>query len=396
MISERQLNALLEKAPIKLRLHGVEDEWKDIHSCAALREFIDIEIGAADYDPSFQRLLRDASNTLQRVLEISDTPSDAKRALDAAASSLDSQTRGNIYVGTPAGKFLSSMDGITREGAWHAITEAIQPSRFNNVWYLLGVIRGINYKRAIFEDGTTPVDSERQAFITLRSEIDGYKSDSAKDFADVKSSHLEWRKTSDKEYSDWLSATKEKANVAEKLLNDTHRANLDRSKELEEIYTEKLALEGPVRNWGKLEASYKNSGRWWVSAAVVTTAVLLFCVGFLVYAPPYWMDSTEINLEGVRGMIVLGLGISLVIYLIHLFVRMATSSYHLARDARERRQLTLAFLGLTRRKAIGDEERKIVLAAVFSRAETGLVKHDAGPQASFNTLLANLKGPEHR
>jgi len=63
---------------------------------------------------------------------------------------------------------------------------------------------------------------------------------------------------------------------------------------------------------------------------------------------------------------------------------MALSSFHLARDASEREQLTYVYLALIEGKAITDKERAIILNALFSRADTGLLKGDSAPTMSTN------------
>jgi hypothetical protein len=116
----------------------------------------------------------------------------------------------------------------------------------------------------------------------------------------------------------------------------------------------------------------------------------------MLYWPPALLTSTQVA-EGIRGAILAGVGISIAVYVVHLFVRMATSNYHLARDARERRQLTLVFLALVKNSAVSDEDRKVVLAALFSRADTGLLKHDAGPAfpTSVGAAFESFKGGRH-
>jgi len=58
---------------------------------------------------------------------------------------------------------------------------------------------------------------------------------------------------------------------------------------------------------------------------------------------------------------------------------MVFSSYHLQRDAEEREQLAYVYLAITHeQKEIDAESRKIVLQALFSRADTGLLK-DSSP-----------------
>jgi len=110
---------------------------------------------------------------------------------------------------------------------------------------------------------------------------------------------------------------------------------------------------------------------------VTLLAFLTYCV---LYSPPNILKDVQFSLPGLRGSILILVVISTIVYLLSLFVKIATSSYHLARDARERYQLTLVFLALTKEQAVKDaEDRKIVLQSLFSRADTGLLKTDGAP-----------------
>ena len=86
--------------------------------------------------------------------------------------------------------------------------------------------------------------------------------------------------------------------------------------------------------------------------------------------------------------------VSVAVYIIRLFVKLALSSYHLARDAKEREQLTYVYLALNKEKAIATEERNIVLQSIFSRADTGLLKGDSSPtipDGVVSQILKNIK-----
>lgn len=75
---------------------------------------------------------------------------------------------------------------------------------------------------------------------------------------------------------------------------------------------------------------------------------------------------------------------SIAVYLLRLFVKMAVSSFHLSRDAKERNKLTYFYLALIEKKAVTEKERAIILNSLFSRADTGLLKGDSSPTMSGN------------
>jgi len=73
--------------------------------------------------------------------------------------------------------------------------------------------------------------------------------------------------------------------------------------------------------------------------------------------------------------------ISLIAFGVRAITKVMFSSFHLARDAEERHTLTFFYLSLLQEKdsKINDEDRKLILQSLFSRAETGLLKDDSGP-----------------
>ena len=63
---------------------------------------------------------------------------------------------------------------------------------------------------------------------------------------------------------------------------------------------------------------------------------------------------------------------------------MATSSYHLSRDAKERKNLSYFYLALIEKGAVSDKERALILNSLFSRSDTGLLKGEAAPSMPTN------------
>jgi hypothetical protein len=83
-----------------------------------------------------------------------------------------------------------------------------------------------------------------------------------------------------------------------------------------------------------------------------------------------------LNLKTIRGSLILIVMTSIAGYLIHLFTKLSISSFHLSRDYRERFQLTNVFLALLRDGDVkcDDQVKQIVMQALFSRSDTGLLK----------------------
>ena len=111
---------------------------------------------------------------------------------------------------------------------------------------------------------------------------------------------------------------------------------------------------------------------------VVANQAVLLVVLFL---PPDYFSKSLVNGDplAIKGVILFGTVISFMAYLIKTFSKMTFSSFHLMRDAEERERLTMGYLALIKEGAVTEKERELILEALFSRSETGLIKHESGP-----------------
>lgn len=109
--------------------------------------------------------------------------------------------------------------------------------------------------------------------------------------------------------------------------------------------------------------------------------IALFVAAILFIPAPFLIDvrAGQNLASALRNTALIAAAVSSLLYLASFFMRLSISSYHLARDARERLQLTHVFLALIKDGAVDPKDREVVLQAVFSRADTGLLKGDSSP-----------------
>ena len=154
----------------------------------------------------------------------------------------------------------------------------------------------------------------------------------------------------------------------------------ERIKVLEDTFSKKVQLEEPAKYWDKLAKSYRNRG--WL------LLFLAFALGIVAIDELFGLllenehlklfNAVKFDFSTIRASLMLIVGTSIIGYLLHLFTRLAISSFHLARDYRERFQLTCVYLSLLKYGDIKNDEntRQIVLQSIFSRSDTGLLKGD--------------------
>ena len=149
---------------------------------------------------------------------------------------------------------------------------------------------------------------------------------------------------------------------------------------LEETYTKLLQLKGPAEYWDELAKSYRKRGWWLLGAVGLIGGVVFSSLLALLFDCDELplLNHVKFDAATVRASLIFIVLTSVAGYLLHLFTRLSISSFHLARDYRERFQLTRVYLALIKDGDIQNEEstRQIILQSIFSRSDTGLLKGD--------------------
>ena len=147
---------------------------------------------------------------------------------------------------------------------------------------------------------------------------------------------------------------------------------------MEKLYKEKLRLEAPVTYWQEAADRYKCQGIGWVCLLLGS-----LCAGVYGFSKFFitWLEGREtmIQLDTVQGIILFGTILATFAFLVRILSRLTFSSFHLMRDAQERKQLTLVYLSLIKENKIDESSRDIILQALFSRTETGLLAGESRP-----------------
>ena len=147
--------------------------------------------------------------------------------------------------------------------------------------------------------------------------------------------------------------------------------------------------------WDDVSSSLQRQAYWWVVAAVGGAIVLLAGAARLLsqhdglLAKAIDADTWQAYL---RPAILVAIPSSVLIYLIRTFVRLALSAFHLRRDADERRMLSNLYIGLIKDASVGEEARGIVLQALFTRSDTGLLQKDSAGATMPGQLAAMAFG----
>ena len=147
---------------------------------------------------------------------------------------------------------------------------------------------------------------------------------------------------------------------------------------LEHTYREKLRLSGPAEYWAKKAKGYAKQGTVFASLLLTILIATAITLGGLFHE---WMDGTrsKIDLSSIEGAFIFAAFLSTIVLATRMLSKLAFSAYHLQRDAEEREQLTHLYLSLTKERDLDEATRQIVIQALFSRSETGLISNETGP-----------------
>ncbi|MDO5978939.1 DUF6161 domain-containing protein [Flavivirga spongiicola] len=209
----------------------------------------------------------------------------------------------------------------------------------------------------------------------LDSELVEHLKNSTKKYEEFGIALDEFKEEKEKTYSDWFINTK---GEYEEFSNNSD----ERIKDLEETYQEKLKLEEPALYWSDRAKKLKKQG--WLALVVLVGLVLIvvFSLGKLLWTTPEQIYESFFNGDksaAIRWSIIYITFISFMAFVIRAVTKVMFSSFHLARDCEERYTLTYFYLSLLKDSKVEKEDKQLIMQALFSRAETGLLKDDSSP-----------------
>lgn len=311
-----------------------------------------------------------------------------------------------LYSSTRQAKFLSSLlekGEIVARAALSLFQDKVDnpgPSlphaAYRNADGITGLVAGVLFKNP--ELISSPTAAEIAASEAQRAELNTVQQEFKTDFAATKLVMTEWMSTTQTAYSNTFAAAQaERAKLGEEVITELRQLHANSTENLTALaktFQAQMTLQKPSEYWALLESTYLEQGKSWVWRTVIAVGLFAMLIGVVIYCPPVLITSPAASAQGVKGAILIAAVVSAFLYLTSLFVKLATSSFHLARDARERFQLTHVYLGLIKDRAIEDKDREIVLSALFSRADTGLLKGDSSPSppTAIGSILEHLRG----
>lgn len=270
-------------------------------------------------------------------------------------------------------------------GAFYFITSQINANITNNKDYYIGTQIAYEFTMKDHTEISLRRNAEKSTISNIRNDFNKYLSKSESEVIDLLSNTTikfeEYTEAIDtlknaKEllFTEWFESSKTDFNAfdtnsKEKVIN------------LEKAYQKLLSLKKPAEYWNLRATKLKKEG--WSAIYWLIGLVLFACLSLYLLL---WLTPEGMLLSFIKGQasaikwsIIYVTFIAFLTYGIRALNKIAFSSFHLARDAEEREQLTFVYLALIKDGSVDEKDKSLIMQSLFSRADTGLLKEDSSP-----------------
>ena len=334
---------------------------------------------------SYKQALARFKNAVQFAEKGSSYESNCKNELSRSVNEIKGKW---VYSRTTIAKYLVEKCSECSEKYIEGIKCGLSSNRTQNISMSVDMIEGMGAAFLFLKSFRQIPKYCKEDFDTLQENIN----EANKAYMELDSRYT----NSFRAHEELVASLKEKEeqHIADMKQNSEEffAESLKKLNDLEELYKEKLKLQAPAEYWKDLEKAYWRKGIAWVVLSVLSAGLTLFVSIMLLRELPNLFTENPQWIEIFKNSAIFTVALSICIYILRLFVKLATSSFHLSRDAKERNNLSYFYLALKNDGSVSDKERIIVLNSLFSRADTGLLKGDSSPTmpTSANDVIKNL------
>lgn len=170
-------------------------------------------------------------------------------------------------------------------------------------------------------------------------------------------------------------------------------------KNLEDTYEEKLKVSKPAEFMNEQANKYRLSFYLWCIGIFVITLCLLALLA-LILSPTIQYNDKLITINffdndaPFHNKVLLIAMVSINVYILRTFIKMAISSRHLMEEYKQKYSLTYFYLALVNDGKLKDPNtQNVILASLFNKADTGLIKNDNSSEPELSTLLSYMNRP---
>lgn len=290
---------------------------------------------------------------------------------------------------------LNQIPSNTADAFFEAIVQKTTARFANGMDFLQGYLIAYEYINQDKTDINKRRNVEVKSLNNLRDQFIEKQNEIIGDVSEFQKNITEWKDKTQTQVSDWLvekntcldgTVLFHSKNFHEQLSNWTEKQT-----NLESLYQEKLRLAPSAQYWTASADKLNKQGKGWANALVLS--ILLGLISFGIFFT-LWLkgDKSALSLHSLEGVILFATIISCYAFLLKSISKAMFSSFHLQRVSEESALLTNLYLSLKEGKVDDPESRKIILQALFSRSETGLLSGEHGPTMPTATEFINIIG----
>jgi hypothetical protein len=282
-------------------------------------------------------------------------------------------------------------------GSFYFIVNQINATITQDKNYYIGTQLAYEFTMKDHTDISLRRNAEKASITNIRNDFNKYLSKSETEIiehlSNTNEKYVEYSEAIDtfkneKEllFTEWFDNSKDEFETFDK-------ESKDKIVNLEKAYQELLSLKKPAEYWKVRATNLKQEG--WTAIYWLIGLVIFACLSLYLLL---WLTPEGMLLSFIKGQasaikwsIIYITFIAFLTYGIRALNKIAFSSFHLARDAEEREQLTFVYLALIKDGSVDEKDRSLIMQSLFSRADTGLLKEDSSPTMP-NDIAGKLFG----
>ena len=178
-----------------------------------------------------------------------------------------------------------------------------------------------------------------------------------------------------KEVQDQVDKNIAKMDDYKSKVNDWEAKKHESLNALEETYRNKLQLEAPEKLWNERSREYRKRANCWTVGLFIVTIILLLVIAQFVHSLHEFPKGITEKVPFLSQQVLFIGTISFFVYIIRIIVKIVISNHHIAMEYEQKAALTRFYQALTYEGIeVDDNEKLIIVSALFSKVDTGLVK----------------------
>ena len=153
-------------------------------------------------------------------------------------------------------------------------------------------------------------------------------------------------------------------------------------------YKNDIALKEPVTYWENKGKKHDRQFFGMLTLCLVAGCIFVFGIYEIIFKILKLGEKT-VNVYDLQSVFIL-LSIFMAVWLIRIIVRLMLSHFHLALDSKERATMVKTYLALiSEGKGLDNENRTLMLSALFRPSTTGIVKDDPIPPSWMSMVTSH-------